>query len=239
MNTADNGSFILSTGNIIGFDCILIMSHSGFAGKMIAISNIPQTIHLDTIRLEPRTLEEVVISANRILPDRQLFFPSKVAVKRSTTGFDLLQNMTIPGVHVDMEKQKVEKRGFGKIPIYINEKPASAMDVVALRPDEVVRVDYIDRPGVEYGLKSPTAVINFVVKPRISGLAIGANLHNAVTPLDGRNYFYAQINKKLSKWGVFYMVGYSKMKDRKINQTDRYTFIDGEEHHVDREGIKT
>ena len=103
----------------------------GFAGKMIAISNIPQTIHLDTIRLEPRTLAEVVISANRILPDRQLFFPSKVAVKRSTTGFDLLQNMTIPGVHVDMEKQKVEKRGFGKIPIYINEKPASAMDVVA------------------------------------------------------------------------------------------------------------
>ena len=35
------------------------------------------------------------------------------------------------------------------------------------------------------------------------------------------------------------MSDYPKMKDRKINQTDRYTFIDGEERHVDREGIKT
>jgi hypothetical protein len=35
------------------------------------------------------------------------------------------------------------------------------------------------------------------------------------------------------------MSDYPKMKDRKLDQTDRYTFIDGEEHHVDREGIKT
>lgn len=237
--TTDKGSFSIPTDKVIATNCILTVSHTGYVGQVFSLENVPQRLVLDTIKLDYQELQEVVVSASKTRVDRQLLFPTQKAVKRSSTGFDLLQNMPLPGVHVNMEKQKVEKRGAGDIPIYINEKRASQMDVVALRPDEVVRIEYIDRPGVEFGLDAPTAVINFIVKPRVSGFAAGANMHNAITTPNGANYFYAQLNHKLSKWGVFYQNNYAKVEKRRIDQTSTYTLANGQEHEISREGINT
>ena len=49
----------------------------------------------------------------------------------------------------------------------INDIVASTAQVQALRPDEVLRVEYIDNPGVRYADTEVEAVINYIVVGRV------------------------------------------------------------------------
>ena len=236
-----NGRFSVETKMLEGQDCILEIRHAAYAPYLLSLQKIPNAIELDTIRLEENVLEEVTVMADRIIHkvDRKLLFPSQDDIKRSNSGYDLIDMVNVPGIYVDTANKKVEKRGSGSVPVFINEKRASQADVVALRPDEVVRIEYIDNPGVEFGLETPTAIINFVVKPRMKGMSIGFNLNDAMTTLNGQNYFYAQYNHRLSKWGIYYQNDFSKLSRRHIDQTDIYTLADGDLHEIRREGMNT
>ena len=235
------GIFSVETKMLEGQDCILEIKHAAYAPYLLSLQKIPKAIELDTIRLEENVLEEVTVKADRFINkvDRKLLFPSQDDIKRSNSGYDLIDKVNLPGIYVDMANKKVEKRGSGSVPVFINEKRASQADVVALRPDEVVRIEYIDNPGVEFGLESPTAIINFVVKPRTKGMSIGFNLNDAVTTLNGQNYIYAQYNHRLSKWGIYYQNDFTNISRRHIDQTDTYTLADGNLHEIRREGMNT
>ena len=231
----------METKMLEGQDCILEIKHAAYAPYLLSLQKIPKAIELDTIRLEENVLEEVTVKADRFINkvDRKLLFPSQDIIKRSNSGYDLIDKVNLPGIYVDMANKKVEKRGSGSVPVFINEKRASQADVVALRPDEVVRIEYIDNPGVEFGLESPTAIINFVVKPRAKGMSIGFNLNDAVTTLNGQNYIYAQYNHHLSKWGIYYQNDFTNLSRRYIDQTDTYILADGNLHEIRREGMNT
>lgn len=239
--TNRKGAFSLEVKKASGKDCILRFSHSAYATRVLSLQNMPVKMALDTIRLDDNILDEVTVDAERFVDkvDGKLLFPSKEVVKRSVSGYDLLENIELPGIYVDMVNKKVEKRGAGSVPIFINEKRASQVDIVALRPDEVIRIEYIDNPGVEYGLETPSAVIKFVVKPRIKGMSVGVDLSDALTTLHGRNYLYGQCNYRLSRWTIYYQNDFSRMSRRHIDQTDVYTLADGNLHEIDREGINT
>lgn len=190
---------------------------------------------------DPQYIGEVTIVGSKVinLADRQLLIPTKETIKHSNSGYDLIQKVDLPGIYVDMINKKVEKRGAGSVPLFINEKRASQVDVVALRPDEVLRIEYINNPGAEFGLETPTAIINFIVKPRIKGMSIGFDLTDAMTTMNGQNYVYAQYNHRLSKWGVYYQNDFSELSRRHIDQSDIYTLADGKLHEIRREGINT
>ena len=235
------GEFRVETKTLEGQDCILEIRHAAYAPYLLSLQKMPKAIELDTIRLEDNVLEEVTVMADRIIHkvDRKLLFPSQDDIRLSSSGYDLIDKVNLPGVYVDTANKKVERRGSGSVPVFINEKRASQADVVALRPDEVVRIEYIDNPGVEFGLESPTAIINFVVKPRTKGMSIGFNLNDAVTTLNGQNYIYAQYNHRLSKWGIYYQNDFTNISRRHIDQTDTYTLADGNLHEIRREGMNT
>lgn len=63
----------------------------------------------------------------------------------------------------------------------INDIEAPTAQVQTLRPDEVLRVEYIDNPDMRYANTDVEAVINYVVKRMELGVAGGFNLTNAVT----------------------------------------------------------
>lgn len=47
-------------------------------------------------------------------------------------------------------QQQITSLKGGGVQIRINDVKANTQDVMALQPDEVVRVEYIDNPGVRY-----------------------------------------------------------------------------------------
>ena len=52
-------------------------------------------------------------------------------------------------------------------------------EIIAIRPTDVIRIEYIDNPGARYG--NAGAVLNYIVKRRESGGSISADLTNGVS----------------------------------------------------------
>ncbi len=237
--TDRKGAFTLS-GNIKPTSSYtLTVTCVGYESQSVHLKNIPAKIDLGNIALQSLQLEEVVVTAERSITktDRRLIFPTEVDVKNSSNGYDLLNRIMIPGLMVDIVEKTISKAGAGSVPIYINEKQVTQADVIALRPDEIIRVEYIDNPGFEYN--KADAVVNFVVKRKIAGIATGINTTNAFTTGNGNNFYYFRYNNKLSEYAVNYSMNYGIMNKRFINQKDVYTLPDETEHIIEREGIST
>lgn len=230
-----------ATGKLHLSDYLLTVSCVGYETHTIRLKGVQEHLDLGKIILQNTMLGEVTVTAARsvVQPDRQLIFPSRQTVNTSVSGFELLNKLMLPGLAVDMVNHSIAKIGGGNVLVYINDKKATQADIIALRPDEVLRLEYIDAPGVRYANEDAEAVINFVVKQRISGMVTGINTTNAITTGNGNNFFYWKYNHKLSEFGVNYSMNYGAMSERYIDQYDLYIMPDGSEHTIDRNGINT
>ena len=72
------------------------------------------------------------------------------------------------------------------VQLRINGVQATHEEVVALRPEDVIRVEYHEQPGLRYG--GAAAVIDYIVKRKESGGNVSADLTNGVSPLGFGNY---------------------------------------------------
>ena len=113
--------------------------------------------------------------------DRQIVIPSSRQIKADTSGYELLDHMQLPGLKVNSMERSISTVSGGRVQLRINDIEASTAQVQALRPDEVLRVEYIDNPDMRYANTDVEAVINYVVKRMELGVAGGFNLTNAVT----------------------------------------------------------
>ena len=112
------GEFRVETKTLEGQDCILEIRHAAYAPYLLSLQKMLKAIELDTIRLEDNVLEEVTVMADRIIHkvDRKLLFPSQDDIRLSSSGFDLIDKVNLPGVYVDTANKKVERRGSGSVP---------------------------------------------------------------------------------------------------------------------------
>lgn len=167
-----NGFFSVSPKGSNAKNYFLSISFSGYEQQTILLNNLPGSIDLGNIVMQSATLNEVIVTTSRSISktDRQLIFPTKQIVKSSTSGYDMLNKLMLPGLKVDIVNKSIAKMGGGNVQIYINDKKATQADVITMRPDEVIRVEYIDAPGVQYANDNVEAVVHFIVRRRISGV---------------------------------------------------------------------
>ena len=152
-----------------------------FAAALIGAAAHAQT---DSIEVDTTyTLGEVTVNGMRVINkvDRQVLLPTSTMKKHSSNGYDLLNKMTLNGIITNPERQEIRSLRGGGVQVRINDIKANQQDITALRPDEVVRVEYIDNPGVRYSDGSIDAVINFVVKRRYAGYVGGLGTMQAFT----------------------------------------------------------
>lgn len=236
-----NGFFSVSPKGSNAKNYFLSISFSGYEQQTILLNNLPGSIDLGNIVMQSATLNEVIVTTSRSISktDRQLIFPTKQIVKSSTSGYDMLNKLMLPGLKVDIVNKSIAKMGGGNVQIYINDKKATQADVITMRPDEVIRVEYIDAPGVQYANDNVEAVVHFIVRRRISGVVAGINTTNAITTGNGNNVVFLKYNHNQSELGINYSNNYGVVDKRYINQTDVYTLADNTEHIVDRKGLNT
>lgn len=153
--------------------------------------------------------------------------PSSRQIKAATSGYELLSHMQLPGLKVNSIERSISTVSGGSVQLRINDIEASTAQVQALRPDEVLRVEYIDNPDMRYANTDVEAVINYVVKRRESGVAGGFNLTNAVTTGFGNDNVYIKANHKLSEFGFNYYVSYRDYNDRFVNEDQTFSLPDG------------
>ena len=124
----------------------------------------------DSIKASNHTkeLNEVVVTASYLTreDDHILAVPTKEQRKHAVTGYDLLQNLMIPGISVDRATGSVTTP-TGAATLYIDGREADFREVQSLRPKDIARVEYFDIPTGKYA--NDMSAINFVLKKLDNG----------------------------------------------------------------------
>lgn len=231
LRTAEKGDFLLQA------------SYVGYATQRLRLSRIDRDTDVGEMVLpeDAVLLEGVTVSASKTLDrtDRQIILPGAREVAASTSGYELLGHMQLSGLKVDPVQQQVSTVGGGQVQLRINDVRATSGQVMALKPGEVVRVEYIDRPGLRYAGEGAEAVINFVVRRATSGVYGGVSASNAVSTGFGNDNFYVAANHKLSEFGLNYFVSYRNYDDRFVDETQTFGFPDGSTRQRLSEGLRT
>ena len=178
-------------------------------------------------------LKGVTVEAARVVEkvDRQIIFPTKEQVKTASNGYDLLDNMSLPTIIVNRAERKVLSLKGGDVQIRINDVKASMQDVLALQPDEVTKVEFINVPGLKYGDSNLDAVINYQVRRRYAGYVGGVSTMQGTKTGFNNSDGYFKYNVKKSEFSINYSFSYRSVKERSNESLGTYHLPTGETLH--------
>lgn len=213
---------------------------------LIVISAILGTIvaaeaqnHNDTIATH-QLGEVVVMASNRVQRgDTLCVTPSGNQKKFNATGFELLRSMMLPGLRVNAITGELSLNDGSSAIVLINGRLVDRQDILALRPKEIAKVEYIQNPGTEYGYDQTLgAVINVVMKERKDGYAAAVVANNAVTTANGQNFAFGKYTDGNSEYALSFNSDYTSLSKRRIDNNNTYLF-DGQSYNMFFKGIDT
>ena len=188
VTTDTTGRFELK--EVMTGDYTLQCSYIGYEPFMMVLKQFERNTDLGEIRLKPASevLDEVVVKGDRVVQkiDRQLVMPTQAQKKAATNGVSLLQHLQIPGLSVNAIEKSITTNYGESVQLRINGVEVTQAEVIAIRPEDVIRVEYHEQPGLRYG--GAAAVIDYIVRRRESGGNVSADLTNGVSPLGFGNY---------------------------------------------------
>jgi len=212
-----------------GKDKKKIMNKQILSLFMLAAS-VSVTAQTDTLKVDTTLqLGSVTVTGARIINkvDRQVVFPTKAIVKHSADGYDLLKRLSLAYIKVNEAEQTISSTRGGNVQVRINDVKAEAQDIISLRPDEVLRVEYIENPGVRYSEDNLDAVINYIVKRRYSGYVGGVSTMQAFWERFNNSSAYFKYNHKKSEFSLAYRLSHRWYDEQKNNTSSSYICPDG------------
>lgn len=187
------------------------------------------------------TLDEVTVRASKVVnkPDGMVIYPTDSQRQASTNGYSLLEKLTLPNLRVDNISHTISAiDNRGGVQLRINGIIVDKPEMTALDPKDILRIDFIDKPGVRYG-ESLAYVINIITRRNDSGYSIGTDITSAITTIQGDGMAYGKWNKGKSEWSVSYDINGGKSKGSNILQTANYTLTDGSIYTIERNDVET
>ena len=159
---------------------------------------------LDTTKVASRTkeLDEVVVKAYYLSreDDHIIAMPTKEQRKHAVTGYDLLNNLMIPGISVDRMKGIVATPA-GNATLYIDGRQVDFREIQSLRPKDISRVEFYDIPTGKYSKDAYS--INIVMKPFNNGGYTQLDARQGVGYLNGDYNLISKFmtgSKSLNLW---------------------------------------
>lgn len=235
----DNGEFSVTAkaeGNYI-----LVVSFIGYNTERILIKGLmkKQSIGNITLTTTNQTLNAVTVTASNTSRkiDKQLVMPTQSQIKASSSGVDLLAKLMLPGLKINTVQNSVSTVSGGEVEIRINDIKATQAQLMALSPENIIRVEYIDNPGARYGDTAVEAVINYIVKKKSAGVSGGIQGMNAITTGFGNDNISLNANFGKSEFGIDYLLNYREYDKRYANETHTFVLPDGSERQRYLKGL--
>ena len=205
-----------------------------------ATPNLPNdsvaVIYADTTKLNVDSIEnslkqvdlnEVTVEASSWVQkaDRNLLYPNAQQIQQSRNGLQLLQKLQIPGVIINPTDNSIALADQSEVSLRINGRPADNKEIQALSPEQIVRIEYIDNPGVRYG--EVGAVLDFIVKNPTSGGSFMGDITQSVNRGFGEYWLGAKVNSGKSEFS--YSGWFSPRWNLKMlrDNTEHYELPDG------------
>lgn len=171
--TDANGLFTLK--NILSDSYKIVISYVGYIAENIQLSDLRENIDLGNISLQSDTeLKEIVVTASnqRYEVNRQIIIPTKSIMEISNNGWNLMRNMQLSRIKFNPINNQITTDEGENIILQINGIQVEKEEIMALNSKNILRIEYIDRPGLRY---QAGAVINYIVKQREQGGYIMVN----------------------------------------------------------------
>ena len=198
----------------------------------IPAKNIPLPTPTDSAL----TLQEVHVKAARIITrnDGYIYFPSAKVKEAATNGYSLLGRIGLPHIRIDEIRHTITAlNNFGSVELQLNGAKASQTEIISLDPKTILRIHFIDNPGLRYG-EDIAYVINIVTQRTQMGYSLGIDLTNAVTTYSGHNTVYTNITRQNSEWGLNYDFGYQDARGGQSEEQADYLLNNGSHNIVSR-----
>ncbi|MDR0430552.1 MAG: TonB-dependent receptor family protein [Tannerellaceae bacterium] len=198
------GNFRLS--QIQAGDYRIIISSVGYRNSVTELMGIVRSLDLGTLILQEDSelLGEVTVTASSIVnqSDRKIIFPTEQQVKSSTNAIGLLQNMMLARIEVNQLTNTVEMMGQGNLQLRVNGVEVTNGDLMALQPQDIIRIEYIENPGLRYG--NADAVLNYITRRHESGGSVSMDVMQSPHIMYAQDYVSAKFNHKKSEFGLRY-----------------------------------
>ncbi|WP_099292311.1 MULTISPECIES: carboxypeptidase-like regulatory domain-containing protein [unclassified Butyricimonas] len=218
------GRFVLNVektdGYLLSFSCL------GYRTRVLVLPQRDSDFNVGRVVLDTfaHQLHEVeVLSKSSVRDkDRRIYYPTWEQLKYSTNGLTLLQQLSVPFLTVSLVENTVESVN-GAVGLAINGKLVEMSEVLALRPEEILRVECIDYPGIRYG--DVAMAINYVIKIKESGGLVGVELIDYPSGFHGSNDLFFKMNHGRSEFVLHYN---NRFQDRELAGENRsvYRFPD-------------
>lgn len=207
----------------------LMVSCIGFSSTRIDLSDFTKSVDLGNVAIDSTSvsLDEVVVTASHVINqiDRKIVLPTAHQLKASTNGLSLLQNMKLSRIQVDPVNYKIAVSGGGTAQLRINGVKAEVQEVMGLRPEDILRIEHHDDPGLRF--EGADAVIDFITRRKDSGGYIAIDTQNSPHVLFGDNNITAKLNHKKTEIGLRYYGRYRTNINMWRENTEHFNYVDG------------
>lgn len=213
------GTFRLK--NIIPDTYKVVISFVGFIPENIQLHDLKETINLRNIVLQSDTeLKEVVVTASnkRYEVNRQIIIPTKSIMEISNNGWNLMRNMQLSRININPINNKITTDNGEDVILQINGVQVEKQEIMALDSKSIIRIEYLDQPGVRY---QAGAVINYIVKQREQGGSLMASGNQTLSKNGVNQYTLAgNYNWNKSQIGVILDFNQSHVRWTRENEYD-------------------
>jgi len=230
INSDEKGRFELK--NIKEGNYLLSASYLGYTPTYTPV-DCGETDSFTEILLRPSSvqLSEITVAADPVInkADRKLIMPSEIQLKSSTDGLDLLRKVQLSRVMVDPMTNEVSASGNEIVQLRINGVLVSNNEIAALKPDNIIRIEYHDDPGVRYG--NASIVLDYITRRAESGGSIGASLMHNIggKRVSANDMFSAKYSHKKSEFSAN-VVYFRRKQDWIREYNEMFVFPDSKLH---------
>lgn len=178
---------------------VVSVSYEGFKSQKAVFRGKQVEIRRDFVLEEDAVaLQEVVVQGSRVIHgnSKSMYFPVQKQRKGTNTGLGLLANMMIPELRISKTSGTVTTSDRKNVTLCINGVSASREEINAVRPNDVIRIDYHPVPTGKFA--GYEAVVDYIVRSYRHGGYL--ELRSSTTLLNTAGEYGAVLKYNCNTW---------------------------------------
>ena len=211
--------------NLSAGDFRLVITGIGFDTVRVELVGLKKSIDVGVIEMHESAtqLAEITVEGASVLnkSDRKMYFVNESQRSAASNGLNLITRMNIPRLTFNPLQNSITSVDNKNIEFRINDIPSTKEDVMALQPKDIVRVEYIDNPGLKYGAEAGY-VLNYIVQKRASGGSAGVNLNHSFNRHFHTPSAFAKVHSGKSEISASYF--FKSLRAGGLMRTNKETF---------------
>lgn len=230
---------IFSISKVRNDNYTLCISCIGYETYKTQLDGISSNINLGTVILQDKqvNLKDVEISSANIInkTNCKILFPSVQQKESSTNGLNLLQNAMLPGIKVNALMNSISTISDGELQLRINDIQVSEKEVIALAPNDIVYIEYIENPGLRYD--NASGVLNFKTKRYQTGGSINMDLMQSPNIMFSEDQISSRLSINKSEIRLNYSLSLRDFYEYWRTNNEGFLFENGSTLYRSEEGL--